>query len=281
MNVEVETFADPLAAVRGILDGAEEALLGVAFVQQRGVNLLAHQLAGIERARLVTTTVFGSTTEQGLQGAHGLGVAVRVLNPARGTFHAKLYLARRGDRLAAAVGSANLTSGLIANVETVTVLRGGADAPPLRELWHMAESWWAHEAAMSWQPAAVPAASETLEPPLLALIAAAIEADPVVLTLADGRPNRVTAVTPDGVWVQTERSRALGRPPQLVEAWMIQVAWDWLRAHGSLTNRFLLADDGLNVKRSSFVCALLARLPGVRVTARRPITLALETSTVT
>ncbi len=84
-------------------------------------------------------------------------------------------------------------------------------------------------------------------------------------------------ITPDGVWVETERSRAAGRPAQLVEAWMIQVAWDWLAAHGTLTNRHLLATDGLNVKRSSFVCALLACLLEVEVRGRRPIELALRT----
>ena len=56
---------------------------------------------------------------------------------------------------------------------------------------------------------------------------------------------------------------------------MIQVAWDYLAAHGSLTNRYLLDTDGLNVKRSSFVCALLARLPGVVVASTKPITLSL------
>lgn len=83
-------------------------------------------------------------------------------------------------------------------------------------------------------------------------------------------------VTPDGVWVETQRSHRLGRPPQLVEAWMIQIAWDWLCAHGTLNNRHLLVSDGLNVKRSSLVCALLARLPGVVVASRRPIALALS-----
>jgi hypothetical protein len=57
---------------------------------------------------------------------------------------------------------------------------------------------------------------------------------------------------------------------------MIQSAWEYLQAHGVLTNRFLLSSDGLNVKRSSFVCALLARLPGVSVASTRPITLALR-----
>ena len=97
---------------------------------------------------------------------------------------------------------------------------------------------------------------------------AAIAADPVVTTLADGRPNWVREVTPDGVWVETERSRQLGRPPQLVPAGMIQNAWEYLAAHGTLTNRRLLSADGLTVKRSSFVCALLATLPGVELVNR-------------
>ena len=61
---------------------------------------------------------------------------------------------------------------------------------------------------------------------------------------------------------------------------MIQVAYDRLRAHGTLTNRFLLDTDGLNVKRSSFVCALLARLAGVEVGSTRPIVLVMVTTTV-
>ena len=56
---------------------------------------------------------------------------------------------------------------------------------------------------------------------------------------------------------------------------MIQIAWEYPAATGGLTNGYLLADDGLNVKRSSFVCALLATLPGVTITSRRPIELRL------
>ena len=56
-------------------------------------------------------------------------------------------------------------------------------------------------------------------------------------------------------------------------AWMLHTAWEHLKATGSLTNRYLLAPDGLNVMRSSTVCALLARLPGVEVVATRPIEL--------
>lgn len=275
-TVEVEAYREPLAAVRRVLDGAEEALLGVAFVQQRGLNLLERQLARLGRGRLVTTTVFGSTTSQGLQTAGAHGVSVRVLNPAHGTFHPKLYLARHGDRLAAAIGSANLTGGLVANVEATAVLAGDRRARPLSELWEPAESWWEHEDAVNWAPGRLPVAVEVLEPSLLAAIQAALAAGAEVRTLSDGRRNWVREVTPDGVWVETLRSRELGRPPQLVEAWMIQVAWEWLLARGTLTNRFLLDTDGLNVKRSSFVCALLARLPGVRVASTRPIELALD-----
>jgi hypothetical protein len=66
--------------------------------------------------------VFGSTTSDGLVAAREAGVGV--LNPVGGTFHPKLYLGRHGDRIAAAVGSANLTSGLVGNVEVVAVLTG-------------------------------------------------------------------------------------------------------------------------------------------------------------
>jgi hypothetical protein len=41
-------------------------------------------------------------------------------------------------------------------------------------------------------------------------------------------------------------------------------------------SRFLLSADGLNVKRSSFVCALLATLPKVTVVSRGPIELELR-----
>jgi hypothetical protein len=274
-RVEVETHARPLSAVRSVLEGADEALLGVAFVQQRGVNLLQHQLRAVPAGRLVTTTVFGSTTSQGLQAARDNGLGVRVLSPSGGTFHRKLYADRHGDRIMA-IGSPNLTSGLIANVEVVAVVHGSRDAPQLRRLWELAESWWRDDGAVDWSPERVAVQPEVLLPDLLARIEAALGTDREVLTLSDRRPNWVRDVTPDGVWVETQRSRRAGRPPQLVEAWMIQIAWDWLSAHGSLTNRWLLSDDGLNVKRSSFVCALLARLPDVRVASTRPITLVLR-----
>jgi len=277
LTVHVESIREPLEAVRRVLDGADEAILGVAFVQRRGVSLVERQLQSVGAGRLVTTTVFGSTTSDGLGAVRSAGFAVRVLNPPGGTFHPKLYLARHGNEIAAAVGSANLTSGLVANVELVTVLRGRPNAPELRRLVELSESWWAHRDAVDWSPERVPAAREILEPGLLREIEAALATNKEVMTLGERpQPNWVRDITPDGVWVETQRSRAAARPAQLVEAWMIQSAWDYLQAHGVLTNRFLLATDGLNVKRSSFVCSLLARLPGVRVVSTRPITLALR-----
>jgi hypothetical protein len=74
----------------------------------------------------------------------------------------------------------------------------------------------------------------------------------------------------------TEQTKARGRGPQLVPAWMVQPAWDYLQMHGRMSNRYLLANDGLNVKRSSFVCALLAQLPQIEVASTRPITLRLS-----
>ena len=80
-------------------------------------------------------------------------------------------------------------------------------------------------------------------------------------------------MTPAGIWVETSRSAQRGRP-ELIEPRMVHLAWDWLIARGTITNKTLLG--GLRVHRSSFVCALLAQLPGVRIISRRPITLAID-----
>ena len=186
-DIEVDTYSEPLTAVRQVLDGADDALLGVAFVQQRGVNLLERELATLGRGRLVATTVFGATTVQGLETARTRGLAVRVLNPSHGTFHPKLYVARHGDQLAAAVGSANLTSGLIANVEAVAVLRGHHSAAPLARLWELAGSWWEHDDAVDWSPGCLDVPSEVLQPDVLAAVNAVVGTGAEVFTLGDGR----------------------------------------------------------------------------------------------
>ena len=108
-------------------------------------------------------------------------------------------------------------------------------------------------------------------------LTAAIPDGTTIPTVSNGRPNRITSVTREGAYVVTEKSEAEGKGSQLVPAWMIQVAWDHLERHGSLTNKYLLSSEGLNVKRSSAVCAMLARLPRVRVaSSHSPIRLELE-----
>ena len=56
-------------------------------------------------------------------------------------------------------------------------------------------------------------------------------------------------------------------------AWMIVAAWEHLRRNGELTHHELLHE--LNVKRSAFVCALLAQFPDVVVRSTRPLVLEL------
>jgi hypothetical protein len=54
---------------------------------------------------------------------------------------------------------------------------------------------------------------------------------------------------------------------------MIVVAWNHLQKKGELSQNELLND--LNVKRSAFVCALLAQFPDVVVRSTRPTVLEL------
>ena len=111
----------------------------------------------------------------------------------------------------------------------------------------------------------------TLSPELLAALQAAVAADPVFPTL--GRTpvaNVVTDVSERGFLVQTAKAQD-GTDNGHVPAWMLQVAWDHLVEHGQLTNKHLLKE--MKVMRSSAVCAVLARLPGVQVDPGPGITL--------
>jgi hypothetical protein len=55
---------------------------------------------------------------------------------------------------------------------------------------------------------------------------------------------------------------------------MIATAWEHLRLHGRLSQKKLLGP--LNVKRSAFVCALVARFPDVDIESDRPVVLRLR-----
>ncbi len=102
-------------------------------------------------------------------------------------------------------------------------------------------------------------------------IASVIAVGDEIETLSIKRPNWIASVDRTGVWVETGRSRSRQSGPQLVPAWVIAVAWDRLCMNGTLSQVELLND--LNVKRSAFVCALLAQFPDVVVRQNRPTVL--------
>jgi hypothetical protein len=115
--------------------------------------------------------------------------------------------------------------------------------------------------------------AESLDPWLFQQFREVAKSQGVVATLSTGKVNRIADVTPEGVWISTDASDRKGTGPRLVDAAMLNRAWRHLEREGSLTNAYLQADDGLSVKRSSAVCALLARLPSVEIASGRPIKL--------
>ena len=112
-----------------------------------------------------------------------------------------------------------------------------------------------------------------LDDALLERIQSAVRPSDTILTLANKRPNVITAIDRDGVWVRTLRSDCRKAGPQLVPAWMIATAWQRLNKARVLSNTELL--EGLNVKRSAFVIALLAEFADVVVRSTRPIVIEL------
>jgi len=208
-----------LKGVRAALDGADAALLCVAFVQKAGVHLLRGQLEQLGgRARLLHTTTFTEcSTALGM--ARDLGTQVGILNPPSGTYHPKVYLARRGDELRAVVGSPNLTGGLVNNVEAAVMLRGTSADEPIRAAWEFGESLWANPRRSVWTPPVEGAPDEeTFSPELYAQLVAAVAANQRVFLTLGPTPKRnlVHEVTPAGLYVETDASRAKGNPPQLI-----------------------------------------------------------------
>ncbi len=268
-----------LRAVRTALQEADEALLAVAYVREGGVHLLRRQLESLgPRTRVIASTTFGSTTPTALEMARGLGAALKILNPGGGSYHPKAYLARRANgQVSAVIGSANLTSGLIGNVEVATAMVGTMDDQPLARAWEWAEQLWSDPRAEVWEPPANDLVQRPVfDPELLAQLRAEVARDPLFKTLTRGNPNWVTEVNPQGLYVETQASRGKGIGPQLIPAWMFELAWTALRSRGSITQQEVLATDGLNIKRSAGVCAILARLPGVHVVKTGQTTLRWE-----
>jgi len=267
-----------LHAVQATLATSEDSLLCVAFAHERGVRLLEAELNAARkrgaRTRLLVTTVFdrSGATESALAVARNLGVDVRVHNHAGGTYHPKLYLGSSGPAASAVIGSANLTGGLACNVEVAVALSGARSDRPIGRAWEVGEALWDDARSESWEAKAADAGSEEIAPELLAALAKMKRVEPVVETLGPNpKPNRLVEVTPVEVLVETERTERDRTGPQAVPAWMLNLAWEYLRARGELSNSTLLKE--LRVHRSSAVCAMLARVPGVEVASTRPITL--------
>ena len=260
-----------LPALRTSTAAASELLWCVAFVRSAGVHMLAKELRQVPgRKRLLATGAFGGVgSDAALAHAHELGLEVRVLNLGGGTYHPKIYLFDGTERQAF-VGSANLTGGLISNVEGAVRLDSGSPEA-LADVWELGEELWEHPNGSAWAPAAQTHATESMSEQLFQALLLTIPEGSVVETLADHRSNHVAVLSPDAIWVETEKTRALGTGAQPVPGWMLQLAYDRLRSHGTLTNADLL--NQLRVHRSSFVCAALAELPDVAVLRRSPITL--------
>lgn len=280
MQVETVTAPDAgfLNAVRATLAASDDSVLCVAFVQERGVRLLAKEFDDAWRrgakTRLLVTTAFdrGGATGNALAVARDFGVDVRVHNHAHGTYHPKLYLGACGDRAQAVIGSANLTFGLAGNVEVGVALSGLRSDDALARAWQIGESLWAHARSEPWVPESEATGPEPIDPELLMALELACRQDPVFATLGRApRPNRVVALTPAEVLVETERTHREGTGAQSIPAWMLNLAWECLRSRGELSNMTLL--NQLRVHRSSAVCAMLARVPGVRVSTLGGITL--------
>jgi len=279
MQVATVTTSDRslLHAVRTTLDGADQAFLCVAFVQEKGLHLLKKELEELQArkvpSRLLVTTTFETTTGSALAMAHELGLDIRVLNPGSGrTFHPKLYLGSTGGAASAVIGSANLTGGLATNLEAGVLLTGERVDSPIATAWTWAETLWTDARSEPWVPGAAESAEEAFEPLLYRQLQAEVARDPVFITLGRSpRRNRVVDLTPLEVHVETERSSVRVGGAEAIPAWMFNLAWDRLRTHGTLKNVELLND--LRVHRSSAVCAMLARLPPVERVPGKEISL--------
>lgn len=266
-----------LRGIRATLDEADAALLCVAFVHERGLHLIGDELEARRKrrapTRLLATTTFDARAGAALTMARSLGVEVRVLNPGSGTYHPKLYLGRAEGSASAVIGSGNLTAGLVANLEAGVRLQGSEDDEPLQKAWAWGEQLWSHARAQDWDIlVAADEQEEVFAPDLYLMLQAEVRRDPVFLTLGPNpAPNRVEELTPVEAIVATRKTAAAGQRGAPIPAWMFNLAWSFLKLHGSLTNQQLLNE--LRVHRSSAVCAILARLAPVSASAGPGITL--------
>lgn len=252
-----------LDRVRTMLREADEVLLCVAFADRRGMGLIERELeTRHQRAlstRLLVTTVFGTTQNSALAEAQTAGVQVRRLNPGGHTYHPKVYLGIHGATMRAVIGSANLTAGLATNLEAAVFLAGTKRDRQLRDAWEWAEGLWSDPRSEAFVvPGVAEETLEQFEPALRVFLAGRLERLPEFRTLRTGARNTLRSVEVDHVLLETDQSRRRG-PPERVDAWMFQLAVDYLRTHPILTYDVLTNE--LRVHRSSAVLAILSEYP--------------------
>lgn len=106
-------------------DDLDRALLSVAFVSSRGVDLVASKLAAAgKRADVFVGIRNGVTTREGLEALLSTGVNLYFVDTGAREilFHPKIYVCQCGREATAIVGSANLTAGgLQNNIESSVV----------------------------------------------------------------------------------------------------------------------------------------------------------------
>lgn len=111
---------------------------------------------------------------------------------------------------------------------------------------------------------------------MLAKIQAGIAPGDTVHTLGQGRPNLIGRIDRFGIEVTTEHSRETSGGSRVVPAWMFNEVWHRLQTQPEVerdqVDRLI---EGREVKRSSIVFAVLARLDEVTVVRSRPFALAL------
>ena len=116
-----------------------------------------------------------------------------------------------------------------------------------------------------------PGVTDELDDDLLGRVRSVVKPGDEIATISINRPNKIVSIDRSGLEVETRRSDSRGSGPQKVPAWMIVTAWNQLRHSGELSQKELL--NSLNVKRSAFVCALLAQFPDVVVRSTQPAVL--------
>ena len=120
------------------------------------------------------------------------------------------------------------------------------------------------------------ATAERFDSDLLEQIRAVISEGDVISTLSHRKPNVIGRIDESGIQVTTERSLERGKT-RLVPAWMFNITWNHLSAHGTVDRTALeQAARDSKVKRSAAVFAILEQLPDVSVVQQHPIVLRLS-----